>query len=141
MQAKEAMTTRPKYLNTDASIREVAELMRDTDSGFEPLVRGDKVEGVLTDRDITIRGIAEGKRPEDNAIDIATQTALYTFSDTDVLDVLKNMQEQQVQRLLVLKSPDQKDLVGIITVGDIADHCKDDAAVSKELINCAKHYR
>ncbi|CAM3939895.1 CBS domain-containing protein [Vreelandella rituensis] len=140
MQAKEVMTTRPKYLNTDASIREVAELMRDTDSGFEPLVRGDKVEGVLTDRDITIRGIAEGKKPEDKATDIATQTALYTFSDTDVLDVLKNMQEQEVQRLLVLKSPDQKDLVGIITVGDIADHCNDEA-VRKELVNCAKHYR
>ncbi|CAM3801884.1 CBS domain-containing protein [Vreelandella rituensis] len=140
MQAKEVMTTRPEYLNAEVSIREVAELMRDTDSGFEPLVRGAKVEGVITDRDITIRGIAEGKSPEDSAIDIATHAALYTYSDTDVVDVLKNMQEQQVQRLLVLKSPDQKDLVGIITVGDIADQCKDEA-VSKELVNCAKHYR
>lgn len=140
MQAKEVMTTRPEYLNADASIREVAELMRDTDSGFEPLVRGAKVEGVVTDRDIVIRGIAEGKNPEDNATDIATHAALYTFSDTDVVDVLKNMQEQKVQRLLVLKSQDQKDLMGIITVGDIADQCKDDAVI-RELVNCAKHYR
>lgn len=140
MQAREVMTTRPEYLTADASIREVAELMRDTDSGFEPLVRGEKVEGVLTDRDITVRGIAEGKNPEDNALDIATQAALYTFSDTEVVDVLKNMQEQKVQRLLVLKSPDQKDLVGIITVGDIADQCKEEAVV-KELVNCATHYR
>jgi CBS domain-containing protein len=139
MQAKDVMTTRPDYLNADVSIRQVAEQMHNSGSGFEPLVRGSNVEGVLTDRDIAVRAVAAGRNPEDKAIDIATQGALYTFSDTDLVDVLKNMQEQKVQRLLVLNNPDDKDLEGIITVGDIATRCQEED-VAREVVNCAKHY-
>ncbi len=100
MKAKEVMTTRPEHLDADVSIRDVAEAMRDSNSGFEPLVRNDKVAGVVTDRDIVVRGIAEGKDPAGKALDIASDKPLYTFEDDELTVVLKNMQEQQVQRLL-----------------------------------------
>jgi len=139
MQAKDVMTTRPEYLDADVSIRDVADKMREIDSGFEPLVKNDKVVGVVTDRDIVVRGVAEGMDPGGKAMDIASDQPLYTFEDEDLTAVLKNMQTQQVQRLLVLNNATDKDLVGIITIGDIADHCQDDD-LAKELVACARHY-
>lgn len=89
MQVRDVMTTRPEYLNVDASIREVAERMRQTSSGFEPLVQGDKIACTITDRDIAVRAVAEGKGPDDKASSIATNEVLYTYEENDVKDVLK----------------------------------------------------
>lgn len=139
MQVKEVMTKRPQYLDADATIREAAELMRKNNNGFEPLVRGDKIVGTITDRDIAIRAVADGKNPDDKVSTIATEKVLYTFEDDDVKDVVKNMQEQNVQRLVVLNNPNDKDFIGVVTVGDIADHCDDDE-LAKQLVNCSKHY-
>jgi predicted transcriptional regulator len=139
MQVKDVMTKRPEYLNADATIREVAERMRSNDSGFEPLVQGDKIVGTLTDRDITVRAVAEGKSPDDQASSIATDDVLYTFEDEDVTDALKNMQQQKVQRLVVLNNANDKDLSGVVTIGDIASHSQDDEVV-KEIVNSCKHY-
>ncbi|TLF44786.1 CBS domain-containing protein [Halomonas urmiana] len=140
MKAKEVMTTRPEYMDADVSIRDVAKNMRDIDSGFEPLVKNDKVVGVVTDRDIVVRGIAEGVDPAEKAMDIASDKPLYTFEDEDLSAVLKNMQQQKVQRLLVLNNDTDKDLVGIITIGDIADHCQQDENLAQELVASARHY-
>ena len=139
MQAKDVMTTRPEYLSADVSIRQVAMQMRDSNTGFEPLVSNNKVVGVITDRDIVVRGIAEGMDSAGKALDLASGQPLYTFQDDDLTAVLKNMQEQEVQRLLVLNNATDKDLVGIVTIGDVADHCQDDA-LAKELVACAQHY-
>lgn len=139
MQVREVMTKRPDYLSTDATIREVAERMRRDDSGFEPLVENDRIACAITDRDIAIRGLAEGKSPDDKASSIATSNVLYTFEDQDVRDVLRNMREQKVQRLVVLNSPDDKSFTGVVTIGDIADRCED-AEMAKEIANCSKHY-
>lgn len=139
MQVREVMTKRPDYLSTDATIREVAERMRKANSGFEPLVKDDKIACTITDRDIAVRAFAEGKSPDDKASSIATNEVLYAFEDQDVKDVLKNMQEQRVQRLVVLNNPDDKGFTGVVTIGDIADHC-DDAETAKEIANCSKHY-
>lgn len=139
MQVKEVMTRRPQYLGADATIREVAETMRKNDTGFEPLVQGDKIIGTVTDRDITVRAVAEGKGPDEKASSIATEKVLYTFEDVDVKEALKNMQDQKVQRLVVLNNPDSKDLVGVVTVGDIADKCQDDD-MARQIVNSSKHY-
>lgn len=139
MQVKEVMTTRPEYLDQNATIREVAERMRQNDTGFEPLVDGDKIVGTVTDRDITIRAVAEGRGPDEKATTIATEQVLYTFEEADVKEALKNMQEQKVQRLIVLNNPDKKDLVGVVTVGDIADKCQDDE-MAQQIVNSSKHY-
>lgn len=140
MQVKQAMTTRPHYLSVDVTIREVAEAMRSNDTGFEPLTKGNKVVGTVTDRDIAIRAVAEGKGPDDKASSIATENVLYTFQDTDVKDALQNMQDQNVQRLIVLNNPEDKDLVGVITVGDVADKCHGEQGIAEMLVTASRHY-
>lgn len=139
MQVRDVMTTRPEYLNVDASIREVAERMRQTSSGFEPLVQGDKIACTITDRDIAVRAVAEGKGPDDKASSIATNEVLYTYEENDVKDVLKNMQEQKVQRLVVLNNANDKDLTGVVSIGDIANRCDDDET-ARQIANCSKQY-
>ncbi|NMT63536.1 CBS domain-containing protein [Marinobacter orientalis] len=139
MQVKEVMTKQPEYLNDDVTIREVANAMRDNGTGFEPLTDGTKVTGVITDRDIAVRAVAEGKSPDDKASSVATGKVLYTFEDESIDDVIQNMANEQVQRLLVLNNAEDKDLVGIVTLGDIADHCKDDE-LAKKVVSAARHY-
>lgn len=139
MQVKEVMTKHPQYLDADLTIREVANAMRENGTGFEPLGDGSQVTGVITDRDITVRAVAEGKSLDDKASSIATGKALYTFENESIDDVLQNMANEEVQRLLVLNDAENKDLVGIVTLGDIADHCNDDA-LAKKVVNAARHY-
>ncbi|MFC3285889.1 CBS domain-containing protein [Litchfieldella rifensis] len=141
MQVREVMTPRSQasYLDMDASIREVAEKMQQDGSGFEPLVQGDKIAGTVTDRDIAVRAVAEGKSPDDKVSSIATTSVLYTFEDKDVKDVLQNMREQKVQRLVVLNNASDKDFTGILSLGDIANRCEDDEA-AKGIVGCCKHY-
>ncbi|MEA2119119.1 CBS domain-containing protein [Halovibrio sp. HP20-50] len=134
------MTTRPQYLSDDVTIREVAQAMRENQTGFEPLANGNKVVGTLTDRDIAVRGVAEGKGPDDKASSIATENVLYTFQDTDVKDALQNMQEKNVQRLIVLNNPQDKDLVGVVTVGDVADKCHGEKEIAEMLVTASRHY-
>ncbi|NIC05711.1 CBS domain-containing protein [Billgrantia bachuensis] len=139
MQVREVMTKRPDYCPADATIRQVAERMRKDNSGFEPLVQDDRIMGTVTDRDLTVRALAEGKNPDDKASSIATTEVLYAFEDQDVKDVLRNMQEQKVQRLVVLNNQNDKSLVGVVTLSDIADRCEDDE-MAREIANCSKHY-
>lgn len=139
MQVKDIVKKRPQYLDADATIREAAELMRKNNNGFEPLVRGEKIIGTVTDRDIAIRAVAEGVNPDDKISSIATPSVLYAFEEDDVIDVLKNMQDQNVQRLIVLNNPNDKDFIGVVSVSDIADRCDDDE-LAREVVNCCKHY-
>ncbi|WP_010626708.1 CBS domain-containing protein [Halomonas sp. KM-1] len=139
MQVREVMTKRPDYCSADASIREVAERMRKDNSGFEPLVENDRIVGTVTDRDLTIRALAEGKSPDEKASSVATTSVLYVFEEQDVKEVLRNMREQQVQRLVVLNNQNDKSLVGVVTLGDIANRCDDDD-MAREIANCSKHY-
>ncbi|MEA3251240.1 MAG: CBS domain-containing protein [Pseudomonadota bacterium] len=139
MQVRDVMTQRTDYLNADATIREVALRMRDTNSGFEPLVDGDKIVATLTDRDVAARGVGGDKEPDHKASSIATHEVLYTYEDSDVIDVLKNMQEQHVQRLVVLNNANDKRFSGVVTVGDIANHCDDDET-ARQIVNCSKSY-
>lgn len=139
MQVREVMTKRPDYCPSDATIRQVAERMRKDNSGFEPLVQNDRIMGTVTDRDLAIRALAEGKSPDDQASTVATSEVLYAFEDQDVKDVLRNMQQQHVQRLVVLNNHTDKRLVGVVTLSDIADRCEDDA-MAREIANCSKHY-
>ena len=139
MKVRDVMTKRPKYLDSDATIREVANTMRQNGTGFEPLGDGSSVTGVVTDRDIATRAVAEGKSPDDKASSIATGKALYTFADNSVDDVIENMAKQQVQRLLVLDNAEAKNLVGVVTLGDIASKCDDDS-LAKKVVTAARHY-
>jgi len=139
MQVREVMSPRPEILAADATIREAALKMRECESGIMPIAKNDKLIGMLTDRDITIRAVAEGVSADQKVTDILASEVLYCFENDEVKSVLKNMHDQQVQRLVVLNNPEQKDLVGIVSVADIADKC-DDADSARAIVECCRHY-
>lgn len=139
MQIRDVMSPKPEVLEADAKIREVAMRMRDDSIGIMPVNKGQKLVGVVTDRDIVVRAIAEGKSPEDPVSDIVTDAVLYCYENDEVTHVLHNMHEQEVQRLIVLNNPESKDLVGIVSVADIADKCSDDES-AKAIAQCSRHY-
>lgn len=139
MKVQEVMNTKPEYLNATDSIFEAARRMQKHACGFEPIAKDNKLIGVVTDRDIALRGLADGKTSADPVTTVMSGKTLYCYQEDDIKEVLKNMGEQNVQRLVVLKSPEQKDLVGIIALSDIAEHCKDDG-LAMEIAECCKRY-
>lgn len=118
-QIKDVMSPNFKWMSPDSPVAQVAETMRDMDVGFMPLAENDKMIGMVTDRDITVRAIAEGKNPADTSVrDIMTPKTYYCYDDQDVEDVCNNMGEIQVRRLPVVNR--NKRLVGIVSMGDLA---------------------
>ena len=139
LRVKDVMTKQPFYLDADVSIQEVSQIMRDKNLGFVPLSKENRIIGVITGRDIALRVVAEAKDPHQKARNIATERVLYTYEDKPIEEVVQNMADQQVQRFLVLNNAKNEELVGIVTLGDIADRCKDEA-MAKKVINAARHY-
>lgn len=100
-------------------IGKAADKMRDHDVGFLPICENDKLIGAVTDRDITIRSVAQGRDPRLAPIrEIMTQDIFYCYDDEDVEQVARNMQEKEVRRMVILNR--QKRLVGVVSLGDIA---------------------
>jgi len=120
MKLSEIMTREVAVIQPDDSLQFAAKKMRDRDIGFLPVCDGDELLGVLSDRDITIRALAEGM---DVSVmlgrDLMTTPAIYCFDDQDVDEAAKIMAENQIRRLVVL-SRDDKRLVGVISLGDLA---------------------
>lgn len=141
MQVRDVMSSKPEFMSSDATIREAARRMKDEKCGCIPVSEKDRLIGVLTDRDITVSAIAEGKSPDDKVGNIAVGKVLYCFEDDDIESVLKNMQEQHVKRLVVLNDQSKKDFVGMISVGDIADKCSDSQEFSSDIAKCCKNYQ
>lgn len=139
MRVRDVMTSKPEYLDVDASIREAALRMKEADRGFTPIARNDEIVGILTDRDIAVRAIAEGKSADDKVSSILTSKVLYCYEDDDIADVLQNMQDQEVQRLIVLNNEKNKDLAGVVSLSDIADKCDSDD-LGRRIVNACRHY-
>ena len=120
MKLSEIMTTDVEIIQPDDTLRMAAQKMRDRDIGFLPVCDGTDLMGVLSDRDITVRALADGM---DIAVmlgrDLMTTPAIYAFDDQDVAEAAKIMEENQIRRLVVL-SRDDKRLVGVISLGDLA---------------------
>lgn len=112
------MTRNPRLASPEDSIRDVARCMAEIDAGIVPIAQGDRLVGMVTDRDIAVRAVAEGKGPDTKVREVMTAEVKYCFEDEDVAHVARNMGEQQVHRLPVLNR--DKRLVGIISLGDIA---------------------
>ncbi len=118
-QIKDVMTPNFKWMAPDAPVAEVAQQMRDMDCGFMPLAENDKMVGMITDRDITVRAVAQGMDMQNTpARDIMTPKTYYCFDDQDVEEVCNNMGEIQVRRMPVVNR--DKRLVGIVSMGDLA---------------------
>ena len=137
MLAKDVMSKKPEFLPPTATLKEAADQMRTHDYGFIPVGENDRLIGVVTDRDITIRAIAEGKDPSKTSLrDIMTKGISFCL-DTDGLDkVAQKMETLQVRRLVVLDK--DKRMVGILSLGDVATKCKD-AKLCSELADAVSH--
>lgn len=141
MNVQEVMTKSPHYVNADATIQEAARLMRDHQIGLAPIAENDRLVGVTTDRDLVVRALCDGEGPDTPVTNCMTGRVLYCYQDDKLADVAANMQEQQVQRLVVLDGNDSKRLVGMISLSDIADACERDADMAKAVSSCSKQYR
>lgn len=125
MQVRQVMTDNVEYVASQTTLKQAAELMRDMDCGFLPI--GDnpkgKLLGVVTDRDIAVRAIADGKDPMITPVsDALTRKVMYCFQDDDLQEAAKSMEEQRIYRLVVLDNADDKRMCGIISLGDILRH-------------------
>ena len=118
MKVADVMTKDVRLIRPDQTIREAAHLMSEEDIGAVPVADHDRLVGMVTDRDITIRGVALGKGPEALVKDVMSEQVRYCFDDEDLKDVSKNMASIQVRRLPVMNR--DKRLVGIVSLGDLA---------------------
>ena len=125
MQLSEIMTSNPVVLRPDTMLREAAQKMRELDSGVMPVGDSDRLVGMLTDRDITVRATADGKDPNTTPVrDVMTSDVVYCFADDDIELAARTMEENQIRRVMVLDR--DKRLVGIASLGDIAMHAPTD---------------
>ena len=141
MNVQDVMSESPRTLNTDTSVEDAAKMMRDLHVGVLPIAEHDRLVGITTDRDLVIRALSESKGPDTPVKDCMTGLVLYCFQDDDVADVAANMQEQQVQRLIVLDDRDSKSLVGVISLSDIASKGKDDERIQSAVSSCSTQYQ
>jgi CBS domain-containing protein len=119
MKVKEIMTKSVETIAPDMPIQEAADRMRSLDVGVLPVSKGDRLVGILTDRDLTIRAVAQGKDPKRTPVQEAmTVDFVYCFEDQETEEAERIMEKNQIRRLPVLS--DSKLLVGIVSLGDLA---------------------
>ena len=118
MKIRDVMTRAAKLANPDDTLQHAAKLMKDCDCGCLPVREGDRLVGMITDRDIAVRAVAEGKGPSSKIREAMSVEVKYCFEDENITDVCENMSDIQVRRLPVLDR--SKRLVGIVSLGDLA---------------------
>ena len=119
MRVSEVMTQGVECIGPDATLQEAAAKMKSLDVGPLPVCDNDRLVGMVTDRDITVRATAEGDAPTDVRVrDVMTPEVIYCFEDDLVEDAARLMAAKQVRRLVVLNR--DKRMVGIVSLGDLA---------------------
>ncbi len=117
-QLKDLMTRDVKVVSPEMTIGEAAREMREGDFGMMPVGENDRMIGTISDRDITIRAVAEGKGSDTKVRDVMSEGVSWAFEDDSVEQAAKTMSERQVRRLPVVDR--NKRLVGIVALGDFA---------------------
>jgi CBS domain-containing protein len=130
MLVQDAMSRDVRTVSPETTIKEAARIMADADIGALPVAAGDRLAGMVTDRDIAVRAVAIGKGPECTVGEVMTHDVLYCHEDEDIGHISQNMAENQVRRLPVVDV--DKRLVGIISLADIADARADEAGEALE---------
>ena len=121
---RELMTSNPETVETSATVLDAARIMRDHDVGIVPIVDGDRLVGTVTDRDIAIRVVAEGKDPQSTTVETVASRELVTIDPQQDLDeALRLMAQHQVRRLPVVEEDGK--LVGIVAQADVATHASE----------------
>jgi len=133
MKIRDVMTRTAQLTSPDDTLRHAAQMMKECDCGVLPVADGDRLVGMITDRDIAVRGIADGKGPDTKVRDVMTDEVMYCFDDDGIQQVCQNMAEIQVRRLPVVSR--DKRLVGIVSLSDLA---KKEANAAKALRGIAR---
>jgi CBS domain-containing protein len=116
---RDLMTANPCSIDAEKPVAYAAKMMRDEDVGLAPIVEGDKLIGTLTDRDIAVRVVAEGKDPNQTKVREVASTNLVTIDpQQDLEEALRLMAKHQVRRLPVVEEDGR--LVGVVAQADVA---------------------
>ena len=130
MRIREVMSNAVHMLGRDATLREAAMLMQREDIGSVPINDGDKLVGMVTDRDIVLRAVAKGRDLDTPVSEVMSEGVKYCYDDETVDDVARNMSDLGVRRLPVVDR--SKRLVGFVSLSNIAS--ADDAGATEELL-------
>lgn len=119
MKVSEVMSGECKWCRPDAKVSEAAQMMAQHDFGSLPIAQDDKLVGMITDRDLVVRGLAKGRDLKNATVqDLITKQVYYCYEDQSCDEVADNMAEMRVRRLPVVTR--DKRLVGIVSLGDLA---------------------
>ena len=127
-QLRDVMTSDVKAVAPDATVQEAASFMLSADTGSIPVTDNDRVIGMITDRDIAVRGVAEGKGPDCSVRDLMSENVVCARDTDDVLAVAQRMSDAQVRRLPVVDADDR--LVGMVSLGDLSREAQQSAAAT-----------
>ena len=123
MKVRDVMSTDVKTIPATGSLHEVATIMRQNDIGSVPVAENDQLVGMVTDRDLVVRGLAEQLSADSQVRSVMTGKVLYCYDDQDLDEAVRNMADQEIRRLPVVNR--DKRLVGVLALSNVAA-CDDD---------------
>jgi CBS domain-containing protein len=119
-QVKDVMTRDVEIISPNDSLKDAAEKMRTLNVGPLPVCDGDRLKGIITDRDIVVRAVSQGMDPNNTRVSQAMTDELeYVYEDEDISNVARKMKDEQIRRILVVNR--DKRLMGIVSLGDLAE--------------------
>ena len=123
---RDVMSERPRGVSPGTTVQEVAEVMAQEDVGSVPVLEGDRLQGIVTDRDIAVRAVAKGKDPRGMPVrEITTRELVTVGPDEDLADALQLMASYQVRRIPVVDEDAR--LIGVVAQADVALEAKEKA--------------
>ncbi|MDB5839233.1 MAG: hypothetical protein JWQ23_1185 [Herminiimonas sp.] len=124
----EVMTRNVQFVSPQETVRRAAQMMDDLNVGALPVCEGDRLVGMVTDRDITVRATSAGIAPDDAVVDEVMSTDVrWCFEDQPIGEVMQQMADTQIRRMPVVSHDDAHRLLGIVSLGDIATKSADGA--------------
>ena len=131
LKCSEIMTTNVQTASRETSLRELSVLMRDGDMGAVPVVEAGKLVGIVTDRDIVVRGLAEGMTAESPLGDVMTTDLVTVSPDSFVFEAIRLMGDKQIRRIAVADADGK--LAGIISMADVALQTEDEREIAEAM--------
>jgi CBS domain-containing protein len=126
MKVSEVMTRNVQTVSPDQTAKEAAEFMLSAEAGSIPVCEGDRLVGMITDRDIAVRGVAQGKGADCSVRDLMSENIICAHEEDDADQIAHRMSEEQVRRLPVLDANNR--MVGIVSLGDLSRETSGEAA-------------
>ncbi len=132
MKVSEIMTTDFEMVHSTSSLTEAAQKMKSLNVGFLPVQEGTRLIGIITDRDIVVRAVAEGQNPDSTQVkDIISSELVFCYEDDSIEDAARLMEDNQVRRLIV--TDHDRTPVGVISLGDLAAKTGDERLAGEVL--------